>query len=169
MNDQEHPSGEANAVQEELVAYLDGELDPQAAARVEDRLANDAEYRRRLSELDQAWDLLDYLPPTQVEESFARSTVAMVALAAEKDVLGLKTRSSQRRTLTRVLGGCAVAVALAAGYLLTGYVASQPNRQLVRDLPVIENVDLYHHVDSVDFLRELDEQGLFAEEVEDAI
>ena len=58
---------------------------------------------------------------------------------------------------------------LPVGYFLTGYVTSQPNRQLVRDLPVIENVDLYRHADSVDFLRELDKQGFFAEEGEDAI
>ena len=35
-------------------------------------------------------------------------------------------------------------------------------RQLVRDLPLIENVDLYHHVDDIQFLRQLDSSGLFA-------
>ena len=54
---------------------------------------------------------------------------------------------------------------------LAGVVAGRtlwpdPNVPLLRDLPVIENFDLYHQADDVEFLRQLDRAGLFAEEGE---
>jgi hypothetical protein len=39
---------------------------------------------------------------------------------------------------------------------------------LLRDLPVIENFELYNQADDVEFLRQLDKTGLFAEEGEHA-
>jgi hypothetical protein len=34
---------------------------------------------------------------------------------------------------------------------------------LLRDLPVIENIDLFYQVEDVDFLRKLDREHLFEE------
>ncbi|MCS6866597.1 MAG: hypothetical protein RMJ56_08065 [Gemmataceae bacterium] len=59
----------------ELVAYLDGELDPQAAQRVEQRLANDPAARARAAELKKAYDLLDYLPRTEPSANFTSRTL----------------------------------------------------------------------------------------------
>ena len=42
MTDPNVSISEASAIDEELVAYLDGELEPADAARVERRLAEDA-------------------------------------------------------------------------------------------------------------------------------
>jgi anti-sigma factor RsiW len=158
-----------DAVQEELVAYLDGELDTASRARVEERLAADEAYRLQLARLEQAWDFLDALPRTDADASFTQSTVEMVALAAQDEVE--KTKEARRRTNWLGWGAAAAMVALAGilGYRVIDRVASRPNDALVRDLPVIEKVELYRHVDSVNFLRQLDESGLFAEEVEDAI
>ncbi len=44
-----------------------------------------------------------------------------------------------------------------------------PNEQLVRDLPVIEDIELYRVGESVEYMRQLDQSGLFDEEVEDAL
>ena len=71
---------------QELVAYLDGELPDAAARRVEHLLATDDEYRRQLGELDQAWSALDSLPTPTVDDKFARTTIEMVALAAQQDL-----------------------------------------------------------------------------------
>ncbi len=59
----------------ELVAYLDGELDPQAAQRVEQRLANDPVARARAAELKKSFDLLDYLPRTEPSANFTSRTL----------------------------------------------------------------------------------------------
>ena len=71
---------------EELVAYLDGELPDEAARLVEQRLATDDDYRRQLGELDQAWSALEALPTPTVDDKFARTTIEMVALAAQRDL-----------------------------------------------------------------------------------
>ena len=82
MSDTSLPT-ESDAIDEEIVAYLDGELDAEAEARVTRRLSEDAAYRARLAQLQQAWDLLDNLRRTEADDEFVQSTVAMVAVQAD--------------------------------------------------------------------------------------
>ena len=72
-------------VQEELTAYLDGELDPAGSRRVEERLKNDPAYREELQRLEQAWNMLDELDRVVVGEAFTRTTMEIVAVAAADD------------------------------------------------------------------------------------
>src|SRR6185436_1430854 len=90
---------ETTPIDEEIVAYLDGELDSETEARVVRRLSDDPAYRLRLNQLQQAWDLLDNLRGTEADDEFAASTVAMVALQAEQDEKNRAVRTVQRRTL----------------------------------------------------------------------
>jgi anti-sigma factor RsiW len=153
---------------EQLVAYLDGELDAESTRQVERRLAEDVDYRRELKHLQRAWDLLDDLPRAEASETFTQTTVEMVALSAAAD---LETAQGDERRQHRwrwAIGVSGTLVAGLAGYLLISSYLSRPNSQLVRDLPVIENVDVYRVADSVEFLRQLDQAGLFNEEVDDA-
>jgi anti-sigma factor RsiW len=160
---------EIDAVHEELVAYLDGELGTQEVQRVERRLADDAEYRARLNALQRAWDLLDNLPRASVDESFTQSTVKLVAVSAEEEARKTKSHSRIWRGLAWVVGTAGAVAAAWGGYVWVTGQLSQPNEQLVQDLPIIENVDLYRHAQSIEFLRDLDREGLFAQEVEDAL
>src|SRR5262245_27407349 len=75
---------------EEMVAYLDGELSPDASLRVEQRLAKDESYRQRLARLERAWNALDELPVNTVGDKFSRTTMTMVVEAAA-DELRIKT------------------------------------------------------------------------------
>jgi anti-sigma factor RsiW len=154
---------------EQLVAYLDGELDTESSLQVERRLAEDVAYRRELKQLQRAWDMLDELPKSEVSETFTQTTVEMVALSAERDLQSEKKRGKHvNRLLWAVVGG-GVVIATVASYLLFTMAFSRENEKLVRDLPVIEKVDLYEVADSVEFLRRLDEERFFEEEVEDAL
>ena len=54
--------------------------------------------------------------------------------------------------------------ALAAGFLAVMLFAPDPNRQLLQDLPVLENLDEYRQIGDIEFLRMLRDQGLFAKE-----
>ncbi|MCH5374856.1 MAG: hypothetical protein JJ992_12850 [Planctomycetes bacterium] len=81
MSDENSAPAEGNIV-EELVAYLDGELDTDSNRQIERRLSRDLTLRHQLRQLQQSWDLLDHLPRADVDESFTQSTVAMVALRA---------------------------------------------------------------------------------------
>ena len=138
-------------------------------ARIERRLSADGECRSRLQRLQQTWDLLDFLPRASIEEKFAQSTVEMVAIAAASEVEDVEARSSRKRPFR--WGALVVGVAAAAwfGYLLVADLTYRSSERLLKDLPVIEDVDLYRNTVSIEFLRELDREGLFAEEVEDAL
>jgi anti-sigma-K factor RskA len=140
---------------EELVSYLDGELSADECRRVERRLSSDPEYRRRLTELEQAWSALEVLPPTVVEDDFARTTIEMVTVAAEREAKEqsvTQTASVRRRNYWLAAGGAAIAlVAFAAVRLL----APNSNRALLADLPVIARFDALTEVGDVDFLRGL--------------
>jgi anti-sigma factor RsiW len=151
---------------EQLVSYLDGELDAETSREVERRLAEDENYRRELRHLQRAWDMLDELPSSEVSESFTQTTVEMVALSAAQDIEQTKSQLKRRGRLMWVIAGGGALVAAGLGYVIVSSILAQPNRQLVDDLPVIENVELYRVADSVDFLRDLAKEDLFGDEVE---
>lgn len=152
---------------DELVAYLDGELEAAAAARVERRLADDPPYRARLARLQQAWDLLDSLQRTEADDDFTRSTVEMVALKATSDVQAENSAVRRSRGLAWLGLAAAVCLAAAMGYTLVQKRLTRADRELVRDLPVIQKIDEYANVESVEFLQRLQNEGLFAAEVND--
>jgi anti-sigma factor RsiW len=148
----------ADPLEEELVAYLDGELDADAARCLEERLANDPELRRRLNELQAAWELLEELPASEADPAFTHTTVSMVAVRAGQET----RRLGGWRLAAGVLLGCATALlAGLIGYWSVDYFLSAPERQLARDWPVIERVDMYRSAESVEFLRKLVQEGIF--------
>jgi anti-sigma factor RsiW len=164
----EHPSTESERLDEELVAYLDGELEGEAARRMEHRLASEETVRRRLQQLAQSWDLLDQLPRTTVDDNFTRSTVEIVALAAEEE-LGQKAATEPRRRWMRwLLTSVAAVGACWIGFFVVVHLRPDPNQELLRDLPVIENQEVLKEAGDIDFLRKLDKEGLFPEESGDA-
>lgn len=154
---------EHDTMVEELVAYLDGELDTESNRRVERRLARDAEYRQRLHGLQQSWDLLDQLPQADVDDSFTESTIAMVALQTSDDhQRAQRTDSRQKRLMMGSALACAILMFVAA-FSATRWWAGRQDRKLLRDLPVIENMDQYRYAESIEFLRLLEHEGLFVE------
>ena len=148
----------------DLVAYLDGELDAQQARDVEDRLSRDADYRQQLRELQGTWDLLDHLPTADVDESFTRTTVAMVAVSASGDAERVAVRRGRRKRWLRWTGTVAAATAFAAGYVAVWILVSRENQRLLRDLPVIQRLDQYRYADNIEFLRQLERERLFGED-----
>jgi hypothetical protein len=54
-------------------------------------------------------------------------------------------------------------VAGLVGFASTRALAPDPNQALLKDLPVIEHLEVYRQVGSVDFLRKLRESGLFTQ------
>jgi hypothetical protein len=153
-----------------LVAYLDGELPPAEAERVERQLATSEDVRRRLQQLENSAEMLvTYLPRSSPTQEFTKLTVTMAAQVAEREL----TQELKREQLRRGgwwAGGLAIAVAsLGIGYYATWNFLQGPNEQLKRDLPVIQHIDEYRTADSVEFLRRLSDERLFAEEIEDAL
>jgi anti-sigma factor RsiW len=159
--------GREETMDEEIVAYLDGELDREAAIAIERRLADDPAYRARLTQLQQAWDLLDNLGQREADEDFTHSTVAMITVKAGEQSQDDEGRARLRKQAAWAgMGGLALVAAVAA-YMAVDHRLNAENRALVRDLPVIERIDQYSNVESVEFLKRLQREGLFAAEVSD--
>jgi hypothetical protein len=66
---------EIDPFEAELVAYLDGELDAEAARKIEARLAADPDARGKAAALKETFGLLDYLPRTEPSPTFATRTL----------------------------------------------------------------------------------------------
>jgi len=148
----------------QLVAYLDGELDSEGSRQVEEQLAHDANLRDELQRLQRTWDLLDELPRADVGTDFTQTTVEVVALSAEQELVDTKTAAQRGRTLVWAIAGAGVLLIGAASYFAVAAYLQRPTTQLARDYPIIQDIDLYTIADSVEFLHQLDDESLFAQE-----
>src|SRR5262245_34238250 len=80
-----------------LVAYLDGELEGDAAQAIEARLGADPALRAEAEALKRTWDLLDYLPRPEPSPSFTHRTLSR--LSAKETQAALKRSAGPRRWL----------------------------------------------------------------------
>ncbi|MBX3417326.1 MAG: hypothetical protein KF851_06965 [Pirellulaceae bacterium] len=146
-------AGDTDFQLEELTAYLDGELSPEASEVVERRLASDSAYRSQLRALEQTWELLEILPPTEPNPSFTKTTMELAVSSAAKSAPSAKKKLPW---LPVLLFGLLPLTTLVASYFGARYERLQPFRELVYDLHVIENYDLYRKVDlNLDFVRRI--------------
>src|SRR5947207_14235143 len=99
MSNNNPTTDEATAIDEELVAYLDGELDADTEARIVRSLADDPRYNQRLIQLRQTWDLLDTLRRTEGDDDFVHSTAKMAAVQATGEATPQAMRAVRRRTV----------------------------------------------------------------------
>jgi hypothetical protein len=150
---------------EDLVAYLDGELNEEAARQVEERISLDPKARAEADALKKAWDLLDYLPKPEPSPSFTHRTLSQVAALRPKPTQPL-TKPAWRRWGVRVGWAAAVLLAAAVGYFGFSrlYPPDRTDEELARDLRVIENRRLYEQVDDIDFLWQLGQPELFGDD-----
>jgi anti-sigma factor RsiW len=148
---------------EELTAYLDGELSAEAVRQVEDRLARDPEYRHELQRLEKTWNMLDRLPRATVDETFTKTTIEMVAVAASEEAQEVEQARPRRLRMQRVVALASVLAAGVVGFVLGQALWRSPNQELLEDLPVLENFDLYYQADNLEFLRMLEHEGIFSE------
>jgi hypothetical protein len=157
---------DGEAIDEQLVAYLDGELDAEARRLIEQRLVEDAAARSRLGDFQRAWDLLDELPSIQTDQSFTQTTVELVATKAAEEAESQQNRLRLQGRRGLWIGLAVLGAAVVAGYFMIAAVVASSQNRFLRDLAVAENMDLYRHAESIDFLKQLDREGLFpADEV----
>ncbi len=152
------------SLEERLVAYLDGELDPEDGRRIEELLASDPKVRAMLQQLDRTWDLLDELDQAPVNDDFTQTTLEMVTVAADEDIKRTQAALPRRRRRRWAFVGGGLLMAGLTGFVAVMLLRPDPNHRLVQDLPVLENLDEYRLIDDIEFLKMLDEEGLFAEE-----
>jgi ferric-dicitrate binding protein FerR (iron transport regulator) len=130
-----NPDAAPATLEEQLVAYLDGELDVAESRRIEQLLATDPQVRQKLQALERTWELLDRLQSRAL----------------------LPVR--RRRHWLLAVGGAMVAALL--GFLAVTLLRPQPNKRLLQDLPVLEHLEEYRQVESLKFLQTLSRDGAF--------
>lgn len=156
---------------ENLVAYLDGELDEEAAQELEARLNRDPQARAEVEAMRQTWGLLDYLPRAQPSESFTHRTMERLTMVKSGSRTGVITGPEPFAIAGKIGWAAAVLVALALGTLAgrwffhkTPAQSADLDETLVRHLRVVEKWPAYEHVEDLDFLRGLDHPDLFGED-----
>jgi anti-sigma factor RsiW len=168
----ELPINHGNEDEETLVAYLDGELDPQSEQLVLERLSLDAHARAKVDALRRAWDLLDYLPRPEPSASFTSQTLERIS--GLRPAVAASPRPAQPAQWWRpwAFGLAWVALlflASALGFVAMRYFLNKSrevnlDELLVPYVWVIENEHLYQHVDDVHFLKQLAAPELFGDE-----
>jgi len=164
---QPEAASQSDKLDEELVAYLDGELDAPSVAHIEQLLASDAKVRQQVARLENAWEMLDSLDRASVDEAFTHTTLEMAVASASEEIRQQQAEIPRRRRLQWLAGSAGVLAAGAAGFVAVWLLAPRPNEQLLRDLPVLENLDQYRQIDNIEFLRTLQREGLFAQQEAD--
>ncbi len=171
----------------ELIAYLDGELDPTAAAAVEAELARNPQLRERAEAYKKSFDLLDYLPKPEADPSFTTRTLTRLQPALESATLPQGPSGSQpvvvsnstvtipvpspRRShwhkLEVAFWLMGLVIALVLGYgthsAARPYFWPQPKdpEPTAAEIAMIENLPLYIGVDDLDFVIKLDRSNYF--------
>lgn len=154
---------------EELVAYLDGELDEEQARAIEARIAMDPAYRAEMAALKQAWELLDYLPRAEPPANFTHRTLERLALPRPTG----RVPGTRRHPVLVGLAWLAAALFLAAGsFWAVRWLTAPPlpieDPQVVEQLQehwrLVKNYPLYQRVDDFEMLQELTAPDLFGDE-----
>jgi anti-sigma factor RsiW len=154
----------------DLVAYLDGELPPDAARAMEARLSRDPQYRAEAESLTRTWELLDYLSRPEASTEFTTRT-----LERASGSIRTSPGSTGRPWSWWAVGACwvaAVLIALAGGWGVARWrsaehnarVQSELEAELIRNLGTIENLWLFRNVDDLAFAKELNHPDLFGDD-----
>lgn len=161
----------------DLIAYLDGELNDDDAAHVEEALAKDPDVRQEVEKMTRAWELLDLLPAAKASNEFTQKTLSAIAERPKikspdegeteyLPQLGRRVRASGPRWAVRIVGLVGLLLVAVVGFNSTFRRNAQPIDELLTELPLIERLDQYQAAGNVEFLEELASSGLFNEQSE---
>jgi anti-sigma factor RsiW len=149
-----------------LIAYLDGELPEPAAKEIEHVLSRSPTVQHDVEMLSRTWDLLDQLPRLTGSSDLTNRMVTVVKEAEEPKPflpatwLARIPKEPLRRGGIVAVWAAGLALAAVAGFLVTNRMMPDPSQELLKNLPVIEKLDLYSNVETIDFLRELDKRSV---------
>ncbi|QEL18979.1 anti-sigma factor family protein [Limnoglobus roseus] len=174
---------------EDLVAYLDGELGDAESHAVESKLAADEEARRKAERLQKTFDLLDYLPKTEPSPHFASRTLTQInplAAAPAPPAADARPSSSQPAPVFAPSGQsqpfpparsggwkvapwfAALLISAAGGYFFhllakPHLEALAPARRTSEQVRLLERLPLFLGADDLDFVKQLDHPDFFGE------
>jgi anti-sigma factor RsiW len=150
------------AQRENLVAYLDGELEDAESQEIDRILARSDVARHEVEALSRAWDMLDLLPNSTASADFTNRTMATLKLEESPySVTDKPWFIMARRGAVAAVWLAAMAVCGGVGYLATSVWYPNPHREMLEELPLIRQLDVYGEVESIEFLEQLNREGVF--------
>lgn len=156
---------DVDPVDEQLVAYLDGELSTAERQDLERKLLSDASLRVRMRELQSGWQMLEDLPQATVKDNFTQSTLEMVAADIQSEAKAVRPLPRWGRLIAILLATVAAGAVGAALVLITRGVERQ--RQFA-DLPIAEHLDAYLVTDDLEWLQEISQDPTWLDTIESA-
>jgi len=156
------------AERDNLVAYLDGELNEAEAQAIATKLTHSATARREIEILGKTWELLDHLPRPLAPEDFTERTLNNVRFDSQRgdrlqSVLALGARNTGRVALW--VAACLLTFFAAFAAARWGW--PDPSTRLVRDLPLAEHLEEYREVGDFEFLNQLATSPEFSSDRDD--
>ncbi len=142
-------------VDEQLVAYLDGELAPEDLRELEKRLGAEPALRARLRELQNGWEMLDELPQATSSGSLLETTIRMAAVNGDMATKAVDNQS-KKRNVVRVIYVSAAGLAC----FLIGLAAMRVREQMryqrqLEDLSIAMHLHAYLHASDLALMRNL--------------
>jgi anti-sigma factor RsiW len=165
---------------EEIVAYLDGELDVKEAEGLTARLSLDPKLRAEAESLQRTWDILDILPRPQPSSSFTTRTLSQ-AIPIPSGASGPTLAFPQPGAASTMMfappkpgivfwlaSAAIIVLAVGIGYFAHRELAPKPTvpEPSLEDAPLMRNLRLYRNVEDMEYLKRLDSPEMFGEEGE---
>ncbi|MFG0268224.1 MAG: anti-sigma factor family protein [Rhodopirellula sp. JB055] len=158
---------------EQLVAYLDGELSGKERAELEDRLVNEESLRLRLQGLQRGWDMLDVLPTPVVDEHSVQTTLEMVVRDLTRASIGIEAvdgdhsvagsnplpRRRMKKWTRRLL--VFSLLALVGSAVASWSWLSYSRQQQIADFPIAIDHQAYSSTDDLELVRDLADSPLW--------
>ena len=151
---------------EDLVAYLDGELEGDQTRAIDQALVNSPVARHEVEMLTRTWEMLDLLPQEKAPDTFTQTTMQTIRLedSTEPKVDLNRFLPQVRLVAMAFVWLLGVSISSWLGFTIANQWVDNPTDRLVEDLPVIQNMELYQSLDiedgdGIDFLKELERTG----------
>jgi anti-sigma factor RsiW len=153
---------------ENLVAYLDGELEDQAAREIEHVLASSPVARHDVDMLSRTWDLVGELPGVSVTQEFTSKTLDSIAASRGGPKVDPEAISrNTRRVLGLAMAGVILGAAGTTGFLATQRWIPNEAEEILNDFEILMEFDKYREVGDLEQLRKLQEIREFSETDDD--
>ena len=150
---------------DDLIAFLDGELEGSEAEAIEERIANEVAVRNRAEEYKKSYRMLDYLPSQEPSATFTNQTLTRInwqrSTTIDQPIFKEKApRSSFWFLALSMILSLVLGVAAHAGWQHL-FMAPVSSELSLEELRLIEQLPLSLGVDSLSFLLQLEATGLF--------
>jgi len=150
---------------ENLVAYLDGELDEKSTEEIERLLAHSPAARQEVDLLTRTFALLDSLPRPEASTELTSKTLSSIRPEIPTPRWsGTNWYRHARRGIVAVSWMVGLMLAATTGYFAARHWRPPEDARLIRELPVIENLDTYRDVEDIRLLEEFAEHKVFEDD-----